>query len=71
MLKIKLKDLETAMDYIKTHAFSEIIDFNGNDTFLDISFIDKNQKACSITLWTSERSITPEVRVTTKLYKPK
>lgn len=71
MLKIKLKDLELTAEYIKANIFSEVIDFEEENQCLSISFIDKNQKACKIFLWDSSRSITPEVRVTTKLYRSK
>ncbi len=72
MIKIKLKDLELAMEHMKSNAYSEYIEFDGNEiggSAMSLSFVDKNNKACKIFLYESGRSITPEIRVTTKLYK--
>lgn len=73
MLKVKLKDLELAMEYIKKNVYSEYIEFDVNEvggSAMSLSFVDKAQKACKVFLYQSDRSITPEVRVTSKLYKP-
>lgn len=72
MLKIKLKDLQLAMDYIQKNGFSEYVEFSDNDlngAAISLSFVDKQQKACRIFLYQSDKAITPEVRVTSKLYK--
>lgn len=72
MLKIKLKDLELAMNYINKNGFSEYIEFDDSDlggAVLTLSFIDKQQKASKIFLFQSDKGITPEVRVTSKIYK--
>jgi hypothetical protein len=71
-MKVKVKDLNLAMDYIKTHGYSEYVEFEEGElggAALAISFIDKQQKACKIYLYQSDKGITPEVRVTSKLYK--
>lgn len=72
MLKVKLKDLQLAMEYIQKNGFSEYIEFTDGDlggATLSLSFVDKQQKACKIFLYPSDKGITPEVRVTSKLYK--
>lgn len=71
-MKVKIKDLELAMEYIKKHGYSEYLEFSDGElggAALGVSFIDKMQKACKIYLYESSRGITPEVIVTTKLYK--
>lgn len=71
MHKVRIKDLQLAMEYIQKNGHSEYVDFD--DGFggvgLSISFIDKAHKACEIYLYDASKGITPEVRVTTKLYK--
>lgn len=72
MLKVKIKDLQLAMDYIQKNGYSEYIEFEEGElggVALALSFVDKQQKACRIFLYQSDKGITPEVRVTTKLYK--
>lgn len=72
MLKVKIKDLQIAMEYIQKNGYSEYIEFNEGElggAALALSFIDKQQKVSRILLYTSEKGITPEVTVTTKLYK--
>lgn len=72
MTKVKIKDLILAMDYIQKNGYSEYIEFEDGDlggAALSLSFVDKTQKACKIFLYESSKGITPEVRVTTKLYK--
>lgn len=72
MLKVKIKDLQLAMDYIQKNGYSKYIEFEEGDlggVALALSFVDKTQKACRIFLYQSDKGITPEVRVTTKLYK--
>ena len=73
MIKVKLKDLQLAMDYINKNVYSEYIEFDVNEvggSAMSLTFLDKGQKICKIFLYQSDKSITPEIRVTTKLYKP-
>lgn len=72
MIKIKVKDLELAMDYIKKNGFSEYVELDPSETqntAISISFTNKLQRPCKIFLYVGEKNITPEVRETTKLYK--
>lgn len=72
MFKVKLKDLELAMEYIKKNVYSEYIEFDVNETTdsaMSMSFIDRTKKVCKIFLYESGKNITPEVRVISKLYK--
>lgn len=72
MLKVKLKDLQLAMDYIGKNVFSEYVEFDLNEvggSALSLSFIDKQTKVCKIFLFEASKGITPEVKVTAKLYK--
>lgn len=69
-MKIKFKDLELAYQYIKQNSHAEILEVEDNTTSCDIAFTDNNNKATRIMLFESSRAITPEIRTTTKLYKP-
>jgi len=71
MLRIKLKDLQLAVEYVQKNGLSEYLEFDEEQggAALTLSFMDKQQKACKVFLYISDKGITPEVRVTTKLYK--
>ncbi len=71
-MKVKLKDLDLAMEYIKKQALSEYVEFDLNElngSAMSISFLDKTTKNCKIYLYESSRNITPEVKLISKLYK--
>lgn len=71
-MKIKLKDINLAMEYVNKNSHSEYVEFDWNEAggaAMSMSFIDKQSKACKVFLYQSDKGVTPEVRVTTKLYK--
>lgn len=71
-MRIKLKDLELALEHIKLNTSSEYVEFDihpeGN-ACLGAGFIDKNNKHSTILLYDSLNNITPEVKTISKLYK--
>lgn len=72
MLKVKLSDLQLAIDYMKNQSHSEYITIDDNEVggaALSLEFVDKLQKVSKVFLYEASKGITPEVRVTTKLYK--
>lgn len=74
MLKVKIKDLETVMDYLKSHAYSEAVDFSfeGLDQpgeAFTLSFTDKTQKVSKVSVFRAEINTTPEVKTISKIYK--
>ena len=69
MLKIKFKDLELAMEYIKTNSQSELVEFEINGEKLFLSFFDKNKNYAEIKLFNAAFNTTPEIKVTSKLYR--
>lgn len=74
MPKVKIKDLETIMDYIKANSYSESVDFSfeGLDQpgeAFTLSFADKAQKISKVSVFRTELNITPEVKITSKIYK--
>lgn len=72
-MKIKFKDLELAVEYIKANGgMPESIEIEEGTTggaTTDISFTDKNNKPTKIMIFAGHHNVTPEVRVTTKLYR--
>lgn len=70
-MKIKFKDLELAYQYIKQNSQAEVIEVEDNTNTFELAFTDKNNKATRIMIHESSRTITPDVRTTTKLYKVK
>lgn len=72
-MKVKYKDLELALEYIKLNSVSESIEINTNtadgSAACSIHFIDKQQKAAVIYLYDGTHNVTPELRTTSKLYR--
>lgn len=72
-MKIKFRDLELAVEYIKTNGGQpesvEIEEGMSGGATTDIAFTDKNGKPTRIMIWNGLHNVTPEVRVTTKLYR--
>lgn len=72
-MKIKFRDLELAVEYIKVNGglpeSIEIEEGTNGGACTDFSFTDKNNKPTRIMIYGGHHNITPEVRVTTKLYR--
>lgn len=68
-MKIKFRDLELAVEYIKKNNAPESLDVDDLATYLELSYIDFQNKPTKLMLYASQHNVTPEVRVTTKLYK--
>lgn len=72
-MKIKFRDLELALEYVKQHGHSESVEIEEGTqggACTDLSFVDKNNKPTKIIMYANHHNVTPEVRVTTKLYRP-
>jgi len=68
-MKIKLKDVELALEHIKSNSLSEVLEFTEGDNCISITFSDRQQKLINVYLFESASGITPEVRSITKLYR--
>jgi hypothetical protein len=70
-MRIKLKDLELALEYIKTNSVSESvdIDYSPDHTGMMFSFTDKNKNVSNVKAFDANVNATPEVSSTKKLYR--
>jgi hypothetical protein len=71
-MKLRLKDLQLAMDYMQHNSNVEYVELDTNEyggAATSLSFVDKNAKTCKIFLYDSAKGVTPELRVTQRLYK--
>lgn len=70
-MRIKLKDLELALEYIKTNSISESVDvdWSPDHVGLHISFTDKLKNVSTIKTFDANVNATPEVSSVKKLYR--
>lgn len=73
-MRIKIKDLELAIEYIKKN-FSESADmeFDTDEKglhVLNLGFTDSAKKVAKIVLYDANNNVTPELVSKAKLYKP-
>lgn len=73
-MRIKFKDIELAIDYIKLNSVSEVVTIDthpDNNAALVLSFIDKSNKASMIYLFDAASNTTPDIKSVSKLYRNK
>lgn len=70
-MRIKLKDLELALEYIKANTMSESvdIDWSADHTGLNFSFTDKLKNISVVKTFDANVNATPEISSTRKLYR--
>ena len=70
-MRIKLKDLELALEYIKTNTLSESIDvdWSPDHTGVHFSFTDKLKNVSTVKTFDANVNATPEVSSVKKLYR--
>ena len=70
-MRIKLKDLELALEYIKTNTVSESVDvdWSPDHVGLNLSFTDKLKNVSVIKTFDANVNATPEISSTRKLYR--
>lgn len=70
-MRIKLKDLELALEFIKTNSSAESvdIDWSPNHDGVHFSFTDKLKNVSYVKTFDANVNATPEVSSTRKLYK--
>ncbi|NJO65310.1 MAG: hypothetical protein HC836_46610 [Richelia sp. RM2_1_2] len=72
MIKIKRTDLQLAMEHLNGNCVSEWVEidsYEAGGAAISLEFIDLQGKNCKILLYVSDKNITPEIRLTSKLYK--
>jgi hypothetical protein len=70
-MKIKLKDLELAIEHIRSNSISESVDvgFGDDSISLLIEFTDKNKNISKIKTFETTVNATPEEISVKKLYR--
>jgi hypothetical protein len=71
-MKIKMKDIYLAIEYLQQNSTSEWLEIDTNEaggSATSFAFTDKNAKACKVFVYEANRGITPELRTTQKLYR--
>ena len=71
-IKVKTKDLDLAMDYIKSNSLAETIELDvdpGQNAGMVIEFMNKEFKSTKIYLYEAHNNITPDLKVISKLYR--
>lgn len=70
-MKVRLKDLELAIEHIKKRYVGEVVDITYSDDEIGvlIGFNDKDKSLSNIKLFEYCINATPEVSSTKKLYK--
>lgn len=70
-MRIKIKDIELALEHIKANTISESVDFEfGSDSIsIILDFTDKNKNLAKAKLFDANINVTPEIISTKKLYR--
>lgn len=70
-IKLKFDNLVTAIEYMQANSLAEFVTVNsvGHGNGIQISFMDKTGKSCTITVFAG--NVTPEVTSTSKIYRKK
>jgi hypothetical protein len=70
-MQIRFENLVTAVEYIQANSHAELITINSlaHGIGLAFSFVDKNNKACSVTVYAG--AVTPEATQVMKIYRKK
>jgi len=70
-MRVKLKDLELALEYIKANSISESvdIDWSPDHTGVNFSFTDKLKNVSAVKAFDANVNATPEVSSVKKLYR--
>jgi len=70
-MRVKLKDLEFALEYIKANSISESvdIDWSPDHTGVNFSFTDKLKNVSTVKTFDANVNATPEVSSVKKLYR--
>jgi hypothetical protein len=70
-MRIKLKDLELALEYIKTNTISESVDIDWSPDHIGVNFTftDKLKNVSAVKTFDANVNSTPEVSSVKKLYR--
>lgn len=70
-MRIKIKDLELAIEHIKSNSISETIDFEfSHDGYgLMLEFSDKLKNIAKAKLYDANINLSPEITSTRRLYR--
>ncbi|NBP13536.1 hypothetical protein EBU95_03940 [bacterium] len=70
-MRIKIKDLELALEHIRLNSISESVEveYSVDNIGLLFEFTDKNKNISKVKMFDANVSATPEVMSTKKLYR--